>query len=186
VYQVGRQWNETQATWNNRLTKTGWGSAGVQNTIAPDVDRYTTSMGTITGNTTGWRDFTLNASANSLVSGWVNGTTTNYRLIVQNYTDSADDEVTLRSREYTGYAPVLQVECCIDEVNIGDLIWDDNLDPDGLYGAGEAGIAGVVVELWWRGLDGVWGTGDDVLQASTTTNVSGNYNFYPIYQAGEY
>jgi hypothetical protein len=69
---------------------------------------------------------------------------------------------------------------------IGDKVWYD-ADGDGVgpygHGAapgtdnGENGIAGVLVNLYDDGLDGIPGNGDDVLIATTTTDAAGNYLF---------
>ncbi len=55
--------------------------------------------------------------------------------------------------------------------SIGDTVYLDT-DGDGIQDVGEPGIAGASVTLTAPGADGVFGTGDDVTQ-STTTDVSG-------------
>lgn len=60
--------------------------------------------------------------------------------------------------------------------SIGDKVWND-LDQDGIQDANEPGIAGVTVELYNPGTDGIPGTGDDVLLSTTTTDAYGNYMF---------
>lgn len=59
--------------------------------------------------------------------------------------------------------------------SIGNFIWLD-ADVDGIFDAGEVGIANVLLELYGPGLDGQFGTADDVL-LNTTTTVNGNYLF---------
>jgi uncharacterized repeat protein (TIGR01451 family) len=59
--------------------------------------------------------------------------------------------------------------------SIGDRVWND-ADGDGVQGAGENGIAGVVLTLTGASRDGVFGTADDT-SASTTTDATGNYGF---------
>ncbi len=59
--------------------------------------------------------------------------------------------------------------------SIGDTVWWD-LDDDGSQGPGEPGLAGVDMTLTWAGLDGVAGTGDDVV-LTTTTDGDGGYLF---------
>jgi SdrD B-like domain/Secretion system C-terminal sorting domain len=61
-------------------------------------------------------------------------------------------------------------------LKLGDKIWRDD-DSDGIQDNGEAGVAGVTVKLYTNGPDGLPGTPDDVLQATTTTDVNGNYLF---------
>ncbi len=55
-------------------------------------------------------------------------------------------------------------------------MWLDS-DRDGIQDATERGIAGVTVRLYQPGTDGIAGTSDDVLVATTSTNASGTYLF---------
>lgn len=59
---------------------------------------------------------------------------------------------------------------------IGDQIWSD-ANGNGIQDPGEVGIAGVTLDLLKAGPDGLCGTADDVLVASTTTGLGGNYLF---------
>jgi uncharacterized repeat protein (TIGR01451 family) len=59
---------------------------------------------------------------------------------------------------------------------LGDLVWHD-LNGDGVQDAGEPGLAGVTVRLYSAGADGIFGTGDDVLEDTDTTDASGEYRF---------
>ncbi len=67
-----------------------------------------------------------------------------------------------------GYAPLAAV--------IGDTVWWD-ADASGTQNAGEAGAAGVSVQLWDAGADNAPGGGDDTLISSQTTDAGGNYLF---------
>jgi uncharacterized repeat protein (TIGR01451 family) len=67
---------------------------------------------------------------------------------------------------------------------IGDRVWID-ADGDGLQDPNEPGLNNVVVQLFSAGPDGLFGTADDVLVASTTTNYIGNYIFTGL-SAGAY
>ncbi len=51
-----------------------------------------------------------------------------------------------------------------------------NANGNGLADVGETAVSGVAVNLRYAGTDGILGTADDVL-SSTSTNVSGGYNF---------
>ena len=64
----------------------------------------------------------------------------------------------------------------IEPGEIGDRIWSD-ADGDGVQDPGELGIGGVTVELYQPGPDSMFGTGDDVLVATTTTAPDGTYVF---------
>jgi len=63
--------------------------------------------------------------------------------------------------------------------SIGDYVWFDE-NRDGVQDAAEAGIAGVVVNLYAAGADGACGTADDVMLASATTDAAGMYVFDPL------
>ncbi len=67
---------------------------------------------------------------------------------------------------------------------IGDYVWSD-ADNDGIQDPGEVGIGGVTLELLDAGADGVFGTADDGVVASTTTAADGSYLFTGV-AAGEY
>ena len=70
----------------------------------------------------------------------------------------------------------LPASCAIGSV--GNFVWHD-VDGNGLQGAGETGINGVVVELWNVGANSVIGGGDDILIGSqTTTTNAGNLGYY--------
>lgn len=59
---------------------------------------------------------------------------------------------------------------------IGDRLWVD-ADGDGLQDPNEIGLPGVTVQLITAGPDGIFGTADDVVSATTTTDQNGNYIF---------
>ncbi len=67
---------------------------------------------------------------------------------------------------------------------IGDRVWND-ADGDGVQDPGEAGMAGVSVQLLTPGTDGLFGTSDDVVASTTTTGPAGNYVFDDL-AAGSY
>ena len=60
--------------------------------------------------------------------------------------------------------------------SVGDILWLDG-DRDGLQDAGEPGIAGVTIELFDAGPNGVIGGGDDVSIATAVTDALGGYAF---------
>jgi protocatechuate 3,4-dioxygenase beta subunit len=59
---------------------------------------------------------------------------------------------------------------------IGDTVFSD-ADGDGIQDAGEAGIAGVEVELWRDNGDGIFNPAEDTLVGTTTTAADGSYLF---------
>ncbi len=74
-----------------------------------------------------------------------------------------------------------QVDDTIDagmyqQLTLGDRVWVD-LNNDGINNGKEPGLAGVAVQLWNAGGDGVVGSSDDKLVGTTTTNEKGDYQF---------
>src|SRR5262249_13249396 len=59
---------------------------------------------------------------------------------------------------------------------IGDRVWVD-INGNGAQEPNEIGVPGVLVDLYGPGPDNLFGTGDDVLLATTSTNSTGNYIF---------
>jgi len=59
---------------------------------------------------------------------------------------------------------------------IGDRVWVD-ADGDGIQDPNEIGLPGVTVQLLSAGPDGIFGTPDDQVIATTTTDQNGNYIF---------
>jgi uncharacterized repeat protein (TIGR01451 family) len=59
---------------------------------------------------------------------------------------------------------------------IGDRLWID-ANGNGLQDPGEPGLYNVSVQLLTPGVDGILGTADDVVAATTTSNYCGNYIF---------
>jgi hypothetical protein len=61
-------------------------------------------------------------------------------------------------------------------LKLGDKVWRDD-NANGQQDATEVGVAGVTVKLYQNGVDGLPGTADDVLVATKTTDINGNYLF---------
>lgn len=68
--------------------------------------------------------------------------------------------------------------------SVEGTVWGD-ADGDGIQDASEAGIGGATVQLVRAGPDGVLGTPDDVVAATTTTDPDGGYLFTSV-ATGEY
>jgi hypothetical protein len=62
---------------------------------------------------------------------------------------------------------------------VGDRIWSD-ADGDGVQDPGEIGIGGVTLRLVAPGADGLFGNGDDVITATTSTASDGTYLFVGV------
>ena len=66
--------------------------------------------------------------------------------------------------------------CTDPTATLGDRVWVDT-DGDGVQDPNEVGIPGVTVKLYTAGPDGLFGTPDDVVAGTTTTNAPGYYIF---------
>ena len=67
---------------------------------------------------------------------------------------------------------------------VSGTVWADS-NADGVIDGSESGYAGVTVDLVDPGPDGIVGTADDVVVATTTTDASGDYIFVDV-AAGDY
>jgi hypothetical protein len=88
LYEMKRNWVENQASWTLYATGASWQTAGAAGTS----DRGTTVLGAMTASATGLRTFTLNAAGVAEVQSWVNGASSNFGLVIQDYavTDGLD------------------------------------------------------------------------------------------------
>jgi len=89
--------------------------------------------------------------------------------------------VTLRVTNTYGCADQISRTALISASNcvpacVGNLVWND-LNGDGIQDAGEPGIPGISVTLYYAGPDTSPGTPDDVKIGSVTTNAGGWYTF---------
>ncbi len=65
---------------------------------------------------------------------------------------------------------------------IGEVVWSDS-NGDGVRDPSEPGIGGVTVRIIISGPDGLFGTADDAVIATTTTAIDGSYRFTGLPQA---
>jgi len=89
-YRVLTQWDEMQATYNNRLTSTAWGTPG----LLSGTDYAATAIGTATVSAAGWVSYDIT----STVQGWVNGTYANQGVM---YKETSAGHCYTRMSEYT-------------------------------------------------------------------------------------
>jgi len=100
-YRVLTHWDELQATYNNRLTGTAWGSAG----MLSGTDYVATAIGTFTVSAAGWVSYDVT----STVQGWVNGSYANEGVM---YRETSTGHCYTRMSEYatdTSLRPKLAV-----------------------------------------------------------------------------
>jgi len=123
LYNLRRSWIEgsnngaigTGASWNYYGAGTGsWTTAGAENTSS---DRFNTNLWDADAsdfNQTGEVTLALNQDGLNVIQGWLNGTTANYGLTIQNYNGTAVDVWEAASRENTNYdGPTLNITYCI-------------------------------------------------------------------------
>ena len=89
VYQVTAQWNETQVTWDDRLTGVAWGTAGAD-WNAHEIARITID------NTAGWRSWNVT----QVVDLWYRGRIANYGMILVGSAIGTDSDKTFYSSDY--------------------------------------------------------------------------------------
>ncbi len=70
----------------------------------------------------------------------------------------------------------LELLCLPAPIEIGNYVWLDS-DRDGVQDPNETPFANITVRLFTPGPDGDWGTPDDVLVGTTTTDAAGRYYF---------
>jgi hypothetical protein len=97
VYALQRAWDEVSATWQRALTGQNWGTAGATG----GADRSSTVLGTLGPASTGTQRIQLNAAGIAAVQAWINNRSSNFGIILQDYTST--DGVDFRSSE-TGTA----------------------------------------------------------------------------------
>ena len=64
----------------------------------------------------------------------------------------------------------------VEQIQIGNRIWND-INKNGIQDADEPGIPNVVIQLTSPGADLILGTADDIILATTTSDINGDYNF---------
>ena len=123
LYNLRRTWVEgtsnraastTSANWNTYNGTTSWGTVGAANTGSDRYDTNLWSAGTTSFSTTGAKTLALNTDGVAVVQGWVSGSTSNYGLIMQNYSAATNNAVYFTSSEGTPAAnrPKLNVTYC--------------------------------------------------------------------------
>ncbi len=101
--------------------------------------------------------------------------------------DQTDSDITDNATDRTGFIRLKAdernmgvdagfVSTAPGTLKLGDKVWRDD-NSDGIQGGTEPGVPGVTVKLYTNGPDGVPGTSDDVLKATASTDVNGNYLF---------
>ncbi len=77
-YQINRDWQETEVTWNQYANGAPWATPGALGA----ADRGITALGSTVGSALGIQTFALNAAGVALVQSWIDGTLPNYGFIM--------------------------------------------------------------------------------------------------------
>ena len=103
----------SSANWNTYNGTTSWGTVGAASTTADRYDTNLWSAGTTSFSTSGAKTLALNLDGVAVVQGWVAGSS-NYGLIMQNYSGTTNNAVFFTSSEGTPAAnrPILNVTYC--------------------------------------------------------------------------
>jgi hypothetical protein len=96
IYELKRNWVETETTWSVSSAGNAWQGAGAQGAN----DRGSTVLGILTASATGAVTISFNAAGLAVVQGWINQPATNHGIIVQDYTNGPDS-IGFLSREAT-------------------------------------------------------------------------------------
>ena len=102
LFELKKDWTESGATWMNFAAGAPWDVAGAKGL----GDRGATVLASFPSASTGQNATDLNTAGLSLVSGWVNGTTPNYGILLR--PPLTADDVGFNSRENTT-PPVIEV-----------------------------------------------------------------------------
>jgi hypothetical protein len=97
VYALQQAWNEISATWQRATTGVNWGTAGATG----GADRGSSVLGVLGPVSTGTQRIQLNAAGIAAIQEWINDPSSNFGIILHDYT--ASDGVDFRSSE-TGTA----------------------------------------------------------------------------------
>ncbi len=147
---VTRTASTTSANWNTYNGVNSWGTVGAASTTSDRYDTNLWSAGTASFSTTGSKTLALNASGVEVVQGWINGSLSNYGLIIQNYSGSTSNAVFFSSSEATTAAnrPKLNVSYCVPSGTTHNLLaGNDGNGAVTLSPAGGIYIEGTVVTL---------------------------------------
>lgn len=105
LYEVKRNWSESQATWNHYRSNNAWAAPGARDSL----DRGAASLGTLHKMGTGKAVITLNSQGIALVQRWVDGPGSNYGLLLA-YPETRDGvDFDCSEAASSGNRPILSV-----------------------------------------------------------------------------
>lgn len=106
IFEMKRNWNESQATWVSYASGQRWATAGAQGT----ADVGSTVLGTVLKTAKGTVTVNLNTAGIALVQRWIDNPATNFGFLIKDYTSSGD-KLDFASSENSNkaYRPMLSV-----------------------------------------------------------------------------
>jgi hypothetical protein len=138
LYELKKDWDEAQASWNNAATGVSWSVPGADGITGPSPDRGTTVLATVGGLTSGLITFNLNAAGLAVLQNWINNPSTNNGFLMMDYA-SAGDDLGFRSSEISTKTqrPKLNVTYTVGNNESPTItnITNQSIDEDGTTGA---------------------------------------------------
>ena len=104
VYEMKRNWVETEATWNNFSSGNAWQTAGAQGANDRGAE-----VGRISATTTGSKGVAFNSTGITLVQSWVDSPSTNYGITMQDYGDTDGTDISSREAGTAANHPKLAI-----------------------------------------------------------------------------
>ncbi|MBZ5515236.1 MAG: DNRLRE domain-containing protein [Acidobacteriia bacterium] len=105
IYELKRDWVETEATWNVSSAGVAWEVPGARGS----TDRGTTVLGTILASSTGTATITLNSAGIAVVQSWINNSSSNFGLIFANSSNADGLDFGSSENSTLSYRPMLTV-----------------------------------------------------------------------------
>ncbi len=90
IYELKRDWVESQATWMIASTGVNWSTPGADGVSVP-ADRGTVVFGTVAGPTGGQMTIAFNAAGLAVIQNWINNPSANFGIVIQDYLNAGDD-----------------------------------------------------------------------------------------------
>jgi hypothetical protein len=95
IYELKRNWSESQVTWKKANSSANWQSAGAQGSL----DRGSTVLGTIHSTAAGTSIINLTTAGVAAVQGWINNPATNFGFVIEDYANANKDDLVFSSKE---------------------------------------------------------------------------------------
>src|SRR5690606_23720839 len=112
AYRVKRAWSEAQATWNEYVTGSAWGTSGAGG--ADDIEATPIGSVVVATSATAGTVVTINLDADA-VQEWIDGDFTNNGLLLKSENENKDEFLFASSENATtAWRPVLEITLASD------------------------------------------------------------------------